>query len=48
MIALDWLDELAALAERFADNGLILDLGAMSMEDRYGALMFLRRLADAD
>ena len=44
----NWLHELAALAERFSCTGVIYDLANMSMDERYGALLFLRRLAAAN
>lgn len=45
MDAPDWVFELAALAERYSDTGAIHDLANMSMADRYGVLLYLRRLA---
>ena len=42
MCAAEWQVELAALAERFRDSGVIYDLADMSIEERFGALAFIR------
>lgn len=46
MNAPDWLFELAALAELLRETGVIHDLANMSMADRYGVLLYLRRIAN--
>jgi len=46
MDAPDWVFELAALAKLFRETGAIYDLENMSMADRYGVLLYLRRLAN--
>jgi hypothetical protein len=44
----DWLIELATLAERYRETGIIYDLPCMTTDDRYRALCFLRRYADGE
>ena len=40
-----WLEDLQALAARFAGLGIDADLAALTLAEAWGLLVFLRRLA---
>lgn len=44
--ALHWLDDLQALAVRFAGLGITPDLATMTLAEAWGLFLFLRQLAE--
>lgn len=45
MAAPDWFGELITLAELLRANGVLNDFADMTDDERYGVLVYLRRLA---